>query len=248
MHEAQLYKHNQFVTLTYEDEQLPANGLDHRDFQLFLKRLRQHQARRKQGKIRFYMCGEYGENFSRPHFHALLFNWRLDDRKIFSETKDTKIYTSKTLDQLWGKGYCTTGDVTFKSAAYTARYIMKKITGQLASQHYEQINEKTGEITQRKSEYNHMSLNPGIGAEWIKKFYNDVYPQGKVVVQGIETKAPKYYDRKAKQHDQETYENETAWQREKDARLRAADNTSERLVVKEIVATAKIRHLKRTLQ
>lgn len=240
LHEAQLHKHNQFVTLTYADEHLPPAGLDHRDFQLFIKKLR------KRERIRFYMCGEYGEDFARPHFHACIFNWQITDRVLFSEARGQKLYTSKTLDQLWGKGHATTGELTFESAAYTARYIMKKITGQLAPKHYEQINKQTGEITYKTSEYNHMSLKPGIGAGWIKKYYKDVYPEGKVVVRGIETKPPKYYDRIAKKHDECQYE-ETAWQREKEARLRSADNTNERLAVRETVAKAKIRHLKRGL-
>lgn len=63
MHEASLYDENCFVTLTYDDAHLKSTSLEYADFQLFMKRLRKKFADRL---IRFYMCGEYGEAFSRP--------------------------------------------------------------------------------------------------------------------------------------------------------------------------------------
>ena len=79
MHEAQLWKENCFVTLTYGHGKLPPNGsLDHGDFQLFMKRLR-----KRVGKpVRFYMCGEYGDEGGRAHYHACLFNVDFQDRRL----------------------------------------------------------------------------------------------------------------------------------------------------------------------
>jgi len=75
-HEAQLYDENCFVTLTYARDNLPPGGsLDHRDFQLFMKRLRWF---RPGGS--FFMAGEYGPLKMRPHYHALLFGWNFHDR------------------------------------------------------------------------------------------------------------------------------------------------------------------------
>ena len=75
-HEAAMWPRNCFVTLTYGRDQLPPNGsLCHRDFQLFMKRLRKVFI-----DARFYMCGEYGEENGRPHFHACLFNVDFDER------------------------------------------------------------------------------------------------------------------------------------------------------------------------
>ena len=71
--------------------------------------------------------------------------------------------------------------MTFESAAYVARYIMKKITGRSAGAHYEHVCEQTGEITNRKPEFNKMSLKPGIGQGWYDKFKDDVYPHDYVV-------------------------------------------------------------------
>ena len=67
MHEASLWRDNCFVTLTYGRDQLPAFGsLDHRDFQLFMKRVRKYS----ETPVRFYMSGEYGPQNSRPHYHS----------------------------------------------------------------------------------------------------------------------------------------------------------------------------------
>ena len=67
MHEASMHMFNSFVTLTYDDDHLPEyNSLNYKHFQDFMKRLR-----KSHNGVRFYMCGEYGEDFSRPHYHAL---------------------------------------------------------------------------------------------------------------------------------------------------------------------------------
>lgn len=48
VHQASLYPDNSFVTLTYAPEYLPYNGsLVHRDFQLFMKRLRKKYSKKK---------------------------------------------------------------------------------------------------------------------------------------------------------------------------------------------------------
>jgi len=74
MHEAKCYDENCFVTLTYDNDHLPPDGsLNHKHFQDFMKRLRKHYSGRT---IRYYMCGEYGENMGRPHYHAVFFNLR----------------------------------------------------------------------------------------------------------------------------------------------------------------------------
>ena len=63
LHEAKMHEHSAFVTLTYADENLPADRkLNHFDFQLFMKRLRKEYGE----GIGFFMCGEYGEQTQRP--------------------------------------------------------------------------------------------------------------------------------------------------------------------------------------
>lgn len=258
MHEASLYKNNCFITLTYNDEHLPDDySLHYEDFQKFMKRLRkrfkgiQSSASPASGDkfpIRFYMAGEYGENFGRPHFHACIFNFDFSDKVLWQKTESgSKIYRSKELEELWPFGYSSIGDVNFQSAAYVARYIMKKVTGDMADQHYEEVNFSTGEIIKRRPEFNKMSLKPGIGADWYEKFKDDVYPHDYVVVNGKKCRPPKFYDRKFA--DDFPYEfDQLVWQREREAKALLSDNTDERLAVKEKVVVAKLSRLKRKLK
>ena len=193
------------------------------------------------------MAGEYGENFGRPHFHACIFGYDFNDKKLWKRTPSgSLIYRSEHLETLWPFGYSSIGDVNFESAAYVARYIMKKITGKNAEQHYTEIDPHTGEITDRKPEFNKMSLKPGIGYDWLKRFKSDVYPHDYVIIRGKKVKPPKYYD---KQYARENpYEwDEVLYKREVNAKLRSEDNTLDRLAVKEKVTKAKLQKLKRNL-
>ena len=102
MHEAQLYDFNSFITLTYRSDTF---SLDYTDYQLFMKRLR---ARFDHARIRFYMCGEYGDINGRAHFHACLFNFRFPDLVYYKKTASgAKLYTSQILEDLWGHGLCS---------------------------------------------------------------------------------------------------------------------------------------------
>ena len=155
MHEAQMHDENCFITLTYAPEHLPDDeSLNYDHFQRFMKRLR----KRVRVPVRFYMCGEYGENFGRPHYHACLFGYDFPDKKLLMRTKNgDNLFTSKMLNELWPYGLSSIGSVNFQSAAYVARYIMKKITGNAAFDHYNEVDED-GVITRsRTPEFTRMS-------------------------------------------------------------------------------------------
>lgn len=235
MHEAQLFDHSVFVTLTYADEHLKSLSLEYRDFQLFMKRLR----KLKSG-VRFYMCGEYGEDFGRPHFHACLFNCFFEDRKFYRRLPSgSELYTSEMLSKLWPYGFSSVGDVTFESAAYVARYCMKKVTGNDAARHYEVVDGDSGEIVQRTPEFNHMSLKPGIGANWFAKYRNEVFGRDYVIVRGVKCKPPRYYDRLLEKDDAALRE-EVAYRRGLRADGAFEDNSPSRLLVREAVTKARL--------
>lgn len=238
VHEAQLHRDNCYVTLTYSPENLPALGsLHYRDFQLFMKRLISHFKKRD---IRFYMCGEYGEQLSRPHYHACLFNITFPDLKYYKENKQgNRLYTSQILDKLWGLSDTQNlvGEVTLQSAAYCARYILQKKSGDQADAHYQG----------RVPEFNRMSLRPGIGAKWLDRYRTDVFPCDYVVsVDGHKDRVPRYYDKRNKDHDEEQLLR-VKLAREIAGRDHWSDNTTSRLRVKEVVQNAAIKQLTRDL-
>lgn len=242
MHEAQMHDQNCFITLTYSNDHIPkGSSLDHRDFQLFMKRLRK---KFRGEKLRYYMCGEYGETFTRPHYHACLFGIDMPDKEPINKlASGSKIFESKLLTELWGKGHTTVGAVTFQSAAYIARYVMKKITGNLAKEHYTFVDE-WGAIHERAPEYNKMSLKPGIGAKWLESFQQDVYPSDQIITNGHDSKPPRYYDKKYEKINPDSME-EIRYQRT--LKTRKEDNTRERLITRETVVKAKIKQLKRSI-
>ena len=127
------------MTLTYDDEHLPKTGsLVPEDLQKFLKKLRRFiEYHGSDKKIRFFACGEYGDNFCRPHYHAIIYNLDIPDLKRFSTSfSGDTYYTSNTINSIWKNGYVIIGQVTFESCAYVARYVTKKITGEQAYEHY----------------------------------------------------------------------------------------------------------------
>lgn len=231
VHEASLYRDNSFITLTYADAHLPKHGsLKHSDFQKFLKRLRKHTG---PTRVRFYMCGEYGTQTQRPHYHACLFNWDWPDKQHWRTTSQGhKAYKSELLAKLWPQGHSETGDVNFETAAYVARYCVQKVTGKAAEAHY-------GE---RTPDYNKMSLKPGIGAPWLNIYKTDVYPHDHVIVRGERMKPPKYYDTLLKREDRELMEKLKS-DRELAALANEADNTPQRLAAKQQVAQARAKML-----
>ena len=240
MHEAALYQRNCFVTLTYDDAHLPEGGkLAYPHFQRFLRRLRKHFA---PTKVRFYMCGEYGGQLGRPHFHACLFGVDFDDKYYWRTSQaGSECYRSDALDRLWSRGYAELGQVTFESAAYIARYCVQKITGRDAKSHY-------GDLP---PEFNHMSLKPGIGAGFFEKYQSDIYPHDYVVINGMEVKPPKYYNTLYKRQGafaQQLYQDEIQYKRECAGRARWEDNTAERLAVKAEVAAARTQFLIRSIE
>jgi len=183
-HESKLHKHSYFVTLTYDDNNLPQGGtLLKEHIQDFIKALRQ---KIQPIKIRYYLAGEYGEKLSRPHYHILLFGYNFPDRVLFSRNNKAgqELYQSEELTGLWKRGHSTIGNLDFSSAKYVAGYTAKKITGDKADNHY------SGRIP----EFAMMSKRPGIGHDWIMKYTSDVYPKDYFHIQGIRHRPSRYYD------------------------------------------------------
>jgi len=213
VHEASLYDKNCVVTLTYDDKHVPPNGsLDYSHFQGFMKRLRQHrrrfflkshfrlkhfsdltraQAKRlvELSKVRFFCGGEYGDDNLRPHFHACLFNFDFPDKFVVGRRNGSpSLWQSSLADSLWQMGNVRVGVMDFDSAAYVARYVVKKVYGDLAPDHY-----RVGEPEELVPEFACMSRRPGIGMPWIRKFFKETLRDISVDHRGKRVLMPRVY-------------------------------------------------------
>jgi len=241
IHEAQMHEHNCFITLTYSPENLPEYGtLVKHHFQDFMKRLRKHYGGKK---IRYYMCGEYGADGERPHYHACLFGLDFEDLEEFSRGPAGPIYTSEVLSNLWKHGFHTIGEVTWDSAAYVARYVIKKKFGNDTFD-YDIVDPGTGEVLfSRVPEYTTMSLKPGIGATWYKKYVTDVFPDDFIIHDGNRYTTPRYYRTQLEKDDPELAEQLKL--RRIAIAMSNIDNTPERLAIREEIQDLKVKKLTR---
>lgn len=254
LHEASLFEENCFLTLTYDHAHMPLNGsINVRHFQLFMKKLRQHI---RPKKIRFYQVGEYGEEGSRPHYHALIFNYDFPDKEVWSYGQNqSTLYRSPLLEKLWHHGYSTIGELNFTTAAYAARYSIKKIRGKASEQRdpdsdllpYQWYSTVTGELHTRTPESATMSRRPGIGKQWYDKYKSDVFPDDFVVHNGRRVKTPKYYRDQLLKADPALHDHLSKI-RAKRAKLHEADNTRARLDTRLKVKQAQINTLKRSYE
>lgn len=249
-HEASLYELNCFITLTYNDKSLPANmSLDRSAFPLFMKRLRKEFVVYSGGEavnpIRYFHCGEYGELLGRPHYHACLFNFDFLDKVLYSENaRGDRLYKSPTLDRVWGLGNCVIGNVTYESACYVARYVVKKVSNRSSVERFTFIDTATGEMIEREPEYTTMSRNPGIAKGWFDKYMSDVYPSDFLIVKGFKNKPPRYYDVQYEVISPDKLF-ATKLRRRQEAIKHAFNSTPDRLRVRELVKLSRISSLKR---
>lgn len=235
VHESKMHPQNSFITLTYNDENLRSPKLQYRDFQLFVMRLRSKiraEARKSIGKLNWslldqeqkkeiynnakigiFVTGEYGDKTKRPHWHAIIFNWRPADLKYkYSNERGDRVYTSDQLTELWGHGHAEIGSVTFESAGYCARYAAKKLIHGHDGHDYEPISKK--------------SSHQAIGKSFIEKFWPDVFNYGYIILpDGSQCSIPRYYEKwfkKNKPSEWERYVTRTKQEKMSAAALRAA--------------------------
>lgn len=208
--EASLYDDelSHFVTLTYDDGHLPLNAsntgftLCPDDVTLFLKRLREYYRREyDHTNIRFYLAGEYGTETMRPHYHLCIFNIDIPDLQYYKKNfQGDLLYTSEILNSLWGNGYCIVGSFCWQTAAYTARYVVKKLKGEKKSI-YNQFD--------IESEFVRMSRRPGIASDFFDKYYQNLLVDDTIYLSnGRNVRLPRYFLNKVKnfQDDPDSYE------------------------------------------
>ncbi len=203
MHEASGYRRNSFLTLTYDEEHLPKDGsLIKSHHQKFMKRLRR---RFPETKLKYYQCGEYGEENNRPHYHSCLFNMAFPDEILYSNNHGLPLYTSKILEDTWERGFAICGNLDYRSAEYVSGYILKKITGTQADDHYKRYDDR-GNAYWLEPEYTTMSN--GLGSNWFKTYHGDCFPSDDMPIPGvgIVRGIPRYYEQIMEDINPETME------------------------------------------
>lgn len=152
-----------FATFTYAKKYMPEGGnLNPKDMTDFWKRLR----KRCRGKIRYYYCGEYGEETGRPHYHAAIWGVKENEKKYIRESWTRKVEGSDEGPSHYEPiGYVELSGIGPESAAYIAGYIIKA----------------NGFVYQKDvKEFQRMSNRPGIGARAIDDIGLDILNSGKL--------------------------------------------------------------------
>lgn len=122
--EARYHKYVYFITLTYSDNALPFDKdgsaiLVKKDLQDFFKRLRFNLG----VKFRYFACGEYGGQTSRPHYHAILF---LDQDIPDLKPSGVNSFKSAKFAKSWPFGLYDISIAETGCMAYVAGYVVKK--------------------------------------------------------------------------------------------------------------------------
>lgn len=94
-----------------DDELYSRETLSKKHLQNFWKRLR----KQNHGNIKYFACGEYGSNYGRPHYHAIVFNL---DLKLMVNSK-------KISQHIWQKGKVDIASCSLASIAYVVGYFNK---------------------------------------------------------------------------------------------------------------------------
>lgn len=170
--------------------------------ELFGKLPRTMQKRNyKRSKIRFYMCGEYGDESMRPHYHVCVFGARFPDAYFQKKVGSNAYFSSPTLSKLWPYGFPLFSDVTPKSAAYVAGYVDKKL-----ERSQEQFKE-AGLMPE------YVRMSNGLGLDYFNLFSDQLYRRCSDGSPFIETfsigdsyvPAPPYFDQKLQLLDPEFF-------------------------------------------
>ena len=201
--------HTYFITLTYDDDNLPIGKFGNatlvpEDLKKFLKDLRAYYKYHFNiDNIRFFGCGEYGDLSLRPHYHLIMFNLPIPDlTSDFKYMEDGQeiitqhvqngyiYYYSDIIHKIWNKGNILIGEATWQAMAYVARYVTKKING------------NDGDVYEAlgiESVFVRMSRMPGLGESYFREHYKDIYGNDNVIIfngkNSIASQPPRYFDK-----------------------------------------------------
>lgn len=186
-HEISVHQSNCFLTLTYDNTNLPSPQCMKRPFQLFLKKLRVHAKK----KLNYMVSHEYGSKTFRPHHHAIIFGYSPNEQRLLhTSPSGNPLFTSTEIEKLWGHGYHSIGEANEKTAYYIAAYALK-------GKKHDYTNLDTGESITLSDSFD-CSKRPGIGLEYFNKHYKQLVNSNIAL--------PRYYIKKLKEQHPDIYE------------------------------------------
>lgn len=202
------------------------HSLRHKPFQDFMKRLRRQldygyrYAEMVDGKpvdriykgepgrpLRFYMCGEYGEKFHRPHYHAIIFGFFPPDARPLRGN----LCTSDLVSRKWPFGFHTIAKVEPACVSYVAGYVDKKLDDARMDWAFNGVAPEYVAMSRGSA----VRGTGGIGREFFDNFYKEIYPMNDdgsfarnfaIIGSGTRVKVPRYYDDLLDLRDPERYD------------------------------------------
>ncbi|AXL15082.1 replication initiator protein [Microviridae sp.] len=242
----------------WRDVYYPPNSVYKRSIQLFMKRLRKATAidvpnpdtgrtKKVYQKFRYVAAGEYGDKKGRPHYHIAILGLDFPDKYYWRTTpRGDKCYRSPALEKLWTYGQSEIGEITFQSAAYLARYTLKKSSDKRQYEQAYGYDPETGEILFDQLNPEFITMSKGIGSDWWKKYKHDTDKDYLVIDYDKKVKIPRYYDKKREDDDPESLAKIKELREAKALELDATD-TKRRKLARATVKQAQNTMLKRSL-
>lgn len=160
-HESTCWDQSCFITLTYNDENLPGFTLGDiaPDWEPFYRRLERYLKGQGICDFAWYAAAELGYQDGRPHFHLILYGTDFID----GSSKQGTGFKNPELESLWKKGFIHIQPLTAASCNYICKHFRKS--------HYEKA------FTPRGTKF--------LGRKFVEKYGEcDIARTGKVIING----------------------------------------------------------------
>lgn len=197
-----------FVTLTYNEENLPSEEFNSEGVvyekpsvvkshvQQFMRSLRTNIKRQIdknkwkgwKGAIKYFFTSEYGPNGGRPHYHGIIYGLTRQDEEL--------------IEQIWNKGFVNVGDVNEKTITYVTKYCLKptEFSAYPDRKGYFDNEKWMDEQGIRRKPFRLMST--GLGSAYfedrqnLKFHFKDIIKHNYIRVNNIKKKMPRYFKKK----------------------------------------------------
>lgn len=234
--------------LTYDEHHVGRlRSLSKRDAQRFIKAVFNLCARRGWPRPRFHLVGEYSPELGRPHYHVILFGFWPPDAEAYSKSRGgNQQMVSELLSKCWEhKGLVTFEDYSVGAATYCAGHQASKLTAARSSFFDHQVRDEAGVVIGlREPEFRSSSRKPALGAEFFEKYGAQMLAHDFTVIDGKEVPLPRFYDKLAKRLDPDRL-SELKAERVLAAARQVADQTPERLAVRNVLAGVRRKRMSR---